>query len=188
MKQRRKANKLEGRSRARPANRAWDWGSYTPRITHSIEIGGSASLLALFDLPGRRGRLVPDRDHVTVANDVVPPLGPQEPALAGLGVAAGVNEVLPADHLRSDEAGLDVAVDPPGRVPGGETPLQGAGPCLAPPVGCEERDELQQVVGRANQALETGLVEPEVGAHLSGLLGRKLGQLGFDPGAHDDAR
>src|SRR5215210_1450002 len=63
---------------------------------------------------------VSNRDHVAVLDHVVAALGPDQAALPGRGVAAGLDQLPPADHLRPHEARLDLGVDPAGRVAGGE--------------------------------------------------------------------
>ena len=66
----------------------------------------------------------PDGDHVAVGHHVVAALEPQRPALARAGVAAGVDERLPADDLGADEALLDVRVDLARGVPRGQAAAQ----------------------------------------------------------------
>src|SRR4051794_194346 len=94
-----------------------------------------------------------DGDHVAVVHHVVAALEPERAALACPGVAAGVDERLPADDLGADEALLDVRVDLAGGVPRGqavaEVPrLRG----LVLPGG-EERDEVQEREGSRDDAL-----------------------------------
>ena len=55
-----------------------------------------------------------DRQHLAVRDDVVAALGAQEPALARRGERAAFDELLPADHLRADEALPHVRMDPAG--------------------------------------------------------------------------
>src|SRR5437588_7038487 len=67
-----------------------------------------------------------DIQHVAVADDVRLALQALLPAPGGLGVRAGVDQVLPVDHLTADEAAGDVRVDRPGslnrRLPVAERP------------------------------------------------------------------
>ena len=69
--------------------------------------GARMELLAVEDCLGREL----DGDHVAVAHHVVAALEAQRAAVAGAGVAAGVDERVPADDLGADEALLDVGVD-----------------------------------------------------------------------------
>ena len=61
-----------------------------------------------------------DGEHVTVGHQVVAALEPQRALVARAGVAAGLDERVPADDLGADEALLDVGVDLARGVPGGE--------------------------------------------------------------------
>ncbi len=98
-----------------------------------------------------------DRDHVAVGDDVVATLGSEYAALAGGGVAAGLDQLAPPDHLGAHEAGLDVGVDLARRVPGRGAARQAAGSSLDALVGCEERDQAEQVVGGGDEALEPSM-------------------------------
>src|SRR4051812_37302073 len=80
-------------------------------------------------LPAATLRRELHRDDIAVGHRVLPPLQPQRPALAGAGVAAGVDELVPADDLGAHEAALDVGVDLAGRVPGGQAAALVPGLC-----------------------------------------------------------
>jgi hypothetical protein len=61
-------------------------------------------------------RAEPDVEHVAVLDDVGLALQALEAALGGLRVRAGLDEVVPADHLGADEPLRDVGVDARRRV------------------------------------------------------------------------
>ena len=65
---------------------------------------------------------------------------------------------------------------------------QASRPRLGAGVGGEEGDQAEQVVGGADQALEAGLGDAQLAAHLRGLVARQLRQLRLDPGADRDRR
>ena len=67
-----------------------------------------------------------DGDHVAVGHHVVAALEAQRAAVARAGVAAGLDERVPADHLGAHEALLDVGVDLAGGVPRGQAARAGA--------------------------------------------------------------
>ena len=90
-----------------------------------------------------------DRDHVAVAHRVVAALDPQHAALARAGVAAGVEQLLPADDLGAHEAALDVGVDLAGGVPGRQPAAQMPGLRRLVLAGGEERDQVEQREGAA---------------------------------------
>ena len=94
-----------------------------------------------------------DGDHVAVGHRVVAPLEAQRAAVARAGVAAGVDELAPADHLGAHEALLDVGVDLAGGVPGGEPVAQVPRLRRLGLAGGEERDQAQQREGLAHDAL-----------------------------------
>src|SRR4051812_34396467 len=81
--------------------------------------------------PALLARSMANRDHVAVLHHVVASLGPDQPSIARFRVAAGAHEVLPADHLGADEAGLDIGVNAARCVPGGEPAAKGSRPRLA---------------------------------------------------------
>src|SRR5918912_3814132 len=69
--------------------------------------------------PPRHGATLSGRGEAeghdfAVAELVLPPLGAEQGALPGPGVATGLDELLPADHLGGDEAALHVGMNPPG--------------------------------------------------------------------------
>src|SRR4051812_391018 len=105
------------------------------------------------------------RDDIAVAHEVVPTLQAQNATLTRPGVAAGLDERLPADDLGADEALLDVGVDLARGVPGREAVahvprLRG----LVLTRG-EEGDLVQQREGAVDDAAQAGLADAHVGAH-----------------------
>ena len=92
--------------------------------------------LGMAGLAERRGawlRRELDGDHVTVGHHVVAPLEPERSAVARAGVAAGVDQLVPADHLRANEPLLDVGVDLPCGMPRGEAAVADASAARAWP-------------------------------------------------------
>src|ERR1700691_1098925 len=106
-----------------------------------------------------------DGDDVAVAHHVVATLEAQRPAVARAAVAAGIEQLLPADDFGADEALLDVGVDLTAGVPGGETVAQVPGLRGLALAGGEERDQVQQLEGAAHDALQARLADAELGAH-----------------------
>ena len=135
----------------------------------------------------RRLRSAANRDHVAVADHVVAPLGPAQPTLARLAVAARLHQLAPVDHLGPHEAGLDLGVHLAGCVPGAQPAAQRPRSGLAAAVRGEEGDQVEQLVGRPHQPHEPRLPQPQLGAHLDGPLGGELPQFRLDPGADPDA-
>src|SRR5438270_6307419 len=70
------------------------------------------------------GRRELDRDDVAVRHHVVTTLQAQRALLARPRVAAGGDQRIPRDDLRTHEPALDVRVDLPCRVPGAQTAAQ----------------------------------------------------------------
>src|SRR3954454_3505426 len=129
---------------------------------------------------GGEGYLGPDVDHVAVLNDVVAALDPQGATVAGGGVAAGVDQLVPGDHLGADEALLDVAVNPARGLVCGSASRQGPGQRLLVGVGCEEADQIEQLESGSDQSLESGALDAELPAHLLRLIGLQIPQIRFD--------
>ena len=99
-------------------------------------------------------------------------------------VAAGVDELAPADDFGAHEALLDVGVDLAGRVPRGEAVAQMPGLRRLGLAGGEEGDQAQQREGLAHDAREPGLADAELVAHRGGVLVLELGELGLDARGH----
>src|SRR5665811_2627405 len=96
--------------------------------------------------PGTSGSNL-DGYYVAVLDDVRAALDPQQAAVAGGGVAAAIDQLLPPDRLRFDEGVLDLGVDRPRRLPGGGAAGQRPGDRLLVFAGGEEGEQLEQVVG-----------------------------------------
>src|SRR5262245_50466280 len=97
---------------------------------------------------------MPEVNHVSVEDDVLLAFEPQLGVVAAAGDRAAREQVLVAADLRADEAALDVSVDLAGGVlrvgSAGDRP--GAVFVLA---DREERNVPEQVVARADDAIET---------------------------------
>src|SRR5581483_9661012 len=102
-----------------------------------------------------RGEL--DGDHVAVLDDVVAALEAQGAALAGAGVAAVVDQLLPGNDFGADEALLDVGVDLAGGVPHRQALAEVPGLGGLGLAGGEEGDQVQQLEGAPDHGLKTGL-------------------------------
>ena len=98
------------------------------------------------------------------------------PAPRRLGVRAGLDQVVPVDHLAADEAAGDVGVDRLGRVERGLAPAQRPGTRLLVARG-EERDQVERVAQAARDLLER---RGAAVAKRRRLLVVELGQLGLE--------
>ena len=92
-------------------------------------------------------RREPHGDHVAVGHRVVAALEAQRAAVARAGVAAGVDERVPADDLGADEALLDVGVDlarprarRSGRAAGARTAPASSSPAVKNAISVEQRE------------------------------------------------
>src|SRR6266540_4263058 len=104
------------------------------------------------DAPGLlRGE--PDREHVAVLDDVVAALDPQLPELTGAREGARLDELVPADHLCSNEASLHVGVNLSGGVGRGASSLEASRAHLGTAHRGEEGDEAEQLVCGAHDLL-----------------------------------
>src|SRR6185436_10411310 len=129
-----------------------------------------------------------DGDDVAVLDYIVAPLDPQQPLVARRRVATALDQLLPADRLGLDEGILDLGVDRAGRLPSRRATRQRAGDGLLALARGEEDDQVEQLIGSADEPVEAGALDPVGLAHLLGFLGVELGQLALDPGAdRDDA-
>src|SRR5665811_373294 len=132
------------------------------------------------------GRLDLDGYYVAVLDYIVPTLDPQQPLVAGGRVAAALDQLAPADRLGFDEGVLDLAVDRARRLPGGGATAQRPRHRFLVLAGGEEDDQLEQLVGGADEAGEAGALDPVGLAHLLRFGLVELGQLALDPGADGD--
>ena len=127
--------------------------------------------------PERRRRFDSDVEadvqHVAVADHVRLALEPLQALSRRLGVGAGGDEVVAADHLAADEPARDVGVDRPRRVERGLPVPQRPGARLLLARG-EERDQVERVAEPADDLLERGRATV---AERRGLLVGQLGQL-----------
>src|ERR1043166_3744883 len=127
-------------------------------------------------------RRKPEMHHVAVGDHVVLAFEPHLAGVARAGLAAGRYIVVICDGLGADEAALEVGVD---RARG----LRRACAARHRPgarflrAGGGERHEMQQAVAGADQAIETGLLQPDVGEEMLALFARQHRQLrlGFCP-------
>src|SRR5262249_20111613 len=124
-------------------------------------------------------------DDIAVLDDVLLAFQPQLPLVPRLGFAAAGHEVLVVDHLGPDEAALEVAVDPPCRSRGPVPSADGPGLDLILSHG-EEGDEIQQLVGGANEARARRLGKPQGFEKLALVLWIELGDFRLDRGAKDE--
>ncbi len=120
-------------------------------------------------------------DDVAVGDEVVAALGAKQAALAGPDVAARRDQVFPRDDLGADEALLDLGVDLARRLPGGRPRPHAARHRFLAGVRSEEDDQVEQVEGAVDDALQPGLGDPELGPHLRGLGVLELAELRLDP-------
>ena len=120
--------------------------------------------------------------NVAVPDDVVAALDSKGSPVPGGRVAASVDQFVPGDHLGADEGPLDVGVDAARGLVGGAAARQGTGHRLLAGVRGEEADQVEQLEGRADQALEAGALDAELVSHLLRLIGIELAQLGLHPG------
>src|SRR4051812_32288174 len=107
-------------------------------------------------------RRVAEIDHVAVEDDVLLALEAQLAVLAARAERAAREQVLVADDFGADEAALDVGVDFAGRELRRRVARNRPGAALVF-AHREERDVAEEVVARANHAIQPGLTQSEVG-------------------------
>src|SRR5436305_12091961 len=127
-----------------------------------------------------------DGYYVAVLHNVIATLYPQQPLLAPCGSAAALDKRLPADHLGFDERFHDLGVDRAGGLQGGGAAGDRPRHRLLALAGGEEGDQLEQVVGGADQARQARALDAVALAHFRRFGRVELGQLGLDPGADRD--
>src|SRR6266545_607958 len=97
-----------------------------------------------------------DVEDVAVLHDVLLALEPQLPLVSRPRLAAERDEVVVVDDLGADEAALEVGVDAARRARSAVAPADGPGANLVL-AHREERDQVEQVVGGADEARPRGL-------------------------------
>src|SRR5262245_26275694 len=99
--------------------------------------------------------------HVTVGDNILLTFQAQFADVARAGLAAALEVVVIGDRFGADEAALEVRMDHACRLRGARALGDGPGARLLRADG-EERHEVQQVVADADQAIEPGLLEPDL--------------------------
>ena len=112
-------------------------------------------------------------------DDVGLALEPLGAALRRLRVRAGVEQVVPADHLAADEAARDVGVDRAARLERGLAVAQRPGARLLL-AGGEERDQPERVLEPPHDLVERRRAVAELGRLLVGELGELRLELAVD--------
>ena len=102
------------------------------------------------------------------------------PRRAASACEPAVEQLVPADHLATDEASRDVGVDRPGRVERRLPAAQRPGPRLLL-AGREERDQVERVGQPSHDLVERRRPVPERGRLLVGQLGQLRLELEVDP-------
>src|SRR5690606_29919608 len=100
-------------------------------------------------------------DHVAVFDDIGLAFASERTALLRFGEAAGIDQVLVADDLSTDEPALDVRVDRTGGLDRLRPPPNRPCPALVWTDG-EERHEPEQVERNANDAVAARFFDSEV--------------------------
>ena len=104
------------------------------------------------------------------------------------GLGAELDEVLPPDDLGLDEAALEVGVDDARRLGRLGAALDGPGAALVG-AGREERDEVEDLVRRARDGVQAGLLQAEALEERGAIGGVEAGDLRLGGRAdHDDGR
>src|SRR5207244_3220434 len=121
----------------------------------------------------------PEVHHVAVLDDVVFSFDAQGALRARRRFAAVTEQLVPADHLRLDEATLEIGVDRARRLwrPGSSLDDPGAALVLA---DREVALQTEQVEAGAHELVQAGLGKADVGEELRALFGRELLDLGLD--------
>src|ERR1700693_1948347 len=114
------------------------------------------------DLRPRDSNIEAEMHDVRFTHHVILALQSQSTGFAGAGFAAILNVIIEGDHLGADEAALEIRVDDPGRLRRSAALAHRPGADLLG-AGGEICNEAEQLVGAANHAIETGLVQTEIG-------------------------
>src|ERR1700732_2162173 len=116
--------------------------------------GSSSRRQAVSDVEAKEG-------DIAILHDIVAPLEPHLPALAGRRVRSRCDQVIVGDDLRLDKPTFDVAVDHAGSL-GRFRPLSNGPRADLRIAGGEEGDEVEQSVGRVDEGWEGGLFQTRV--------------------------
>src|SRR5690349_9128320 len=127
-----------------------------------------------------------EQDHVSIVDDVFLALEAHLSRLFCSLLAAAGDVVVVTDHFRPDEAALEVGMNHAG----GPRSRVAAVDCPRPHLFRSRREislQPEQAIPRANQAIETRLLQPEIGEKRFLVLVAHLGHLRLDRGAdrHD---
>src|SRR5262249_16920743 len=125
-------------------------------------------------------------DDVAVYDDVLLALEPELAGIARAGFAAERDVILGRDHLGADEAALEIGVNDAGGLWRPRAARHRPGVRL-PGTGSEERDEVEQRIARADQAVEPGLVQTVRGEIFAAHRTRQHGDLRLDLGRDQHA-
>ena len=123
--------------------------------------------------------------HVAVLDDVVLAFGAHLAGFLGALFALVLDEVVEGDGLGADEAAFEVGVDDAGGFGGGVAFVDGPGADFLD-AGGEVGLQAQEVVAGADEAVEAGFFEAEVGEEGEFVFVVEVGQFGFDLGAEGD--
>ena len=126
-------------------------------------------------------------DDVAVGDDVLLAFEAQQALVAAVGERLELEEVLAGDDFGADEAALDVGVDGAGGLLGVGAAADRPGAHLVLADG-EEGDQAEQLVARAQHAVERRLGEAEVAEELLLLGGGEARDLLLDRRRDDDRR
>src|SRR5215217_2410894 len=107
-------------------------------------------------------RRKPEMHHVAVGDLVVLAFEPQLADVARAGLAAALDVILERDGLGADETTLKIRVDRAGGLRRARAFGHGPGARLLR-TGGEERDEMQQPVAGADEAVEARLLQTDLG-------------------------
>jgi hypothetical protein len=125
--------------------------------------------------------------HIPVLDDVVLAFGAHLAGFLGALFTLAGEEVGERNRLRADEAPLEVGMNDAGGLRGGVADMDGPGADFLD-AGREVGLQTEQLVGRTHQAIESGLVETEVGEEGLLVFVVEIGEFGFDLRAEGDDR
>src|SRR3989442_6204661 len=127
----------------------------------------------------------PKQNHIPILHDILFPLAAHLARRASGLLASATDVVVIGDGFRADEAALEIAVDLSCGLRRGCAAMDRPGTGLLRP-GSEERLQVEQLVGRANQRVEAGFLQSHVMQKLAPLLEGKLCDLRLQLSADDD--
>src|SRR5438105_10378598 len=128
---------------------------------------------------GRTLLVEADRDAVAVLHFIVAPLQPQPRALARLGLAARLQQLVPRHHFGANETFREIAVDLARGIDGLLAAAHGPGAHLVLAHG-EEGAQTQQPVAGANHRAQPVLLETQLGPEGIALLRRQPQHLALE--------